>query len=183
MNIGNACVSTKVRSLLPRNNDRPAFRFGVAWVFFSLALSSCASVSRGNDDIPKMAGECSPVFHSDPYHGWRRLMSAGQAFERAYASRQTLDARAAASEVCGNAKALGRFAREVDRQLRPEFLGNLREVTIYAARLSAMDADLDAQELPPKIASLGASIPRFWLTPAAGLRGARQPGRPFNSHE
>lgn len=149
-------------------------------------LTACASAPGADPcDLPP-ASQIRPErpTFDNPYDLWRRFSRTADRFNAAREAGATSELAGHAWNVCRAATALTPFTREVATDIRPRFVAALNGVVENARTIAgnATDAPMPEADLGAAITELSAAIPRFWLHPAASLRGRMQPGNPMFTH-
>ena len=152
----------------------------------SAFLASCASTPTEDPCGFAPPSQIRPerATFDDPYNQWRRFSRTSDRFTAASAAGEKADLPGHAWNVCRAASALKPYTREVAIEIRPRFISALEGVVENASKVArgAPDASTAQAGLAPALTELSAAIPRFWLHPAASLRGRMQPGSPLYTH-
>jgi hypothetical protein len=153
-----------------------------------LALGGCAAGTSDACGVrPTTQVEPEKAAFPDPYSQWRRFRRTADRYNVALSAGDESLVRGAAWNVCGSALGLQPFTREVALEIRPRFTEALAVVVARANETAQgawkLPSTVPERSLGEAISELSAAIPRFWLSPAARLRGSRQPGSPLHTHK
>lgn len=152
----------------------------------SAFLASCASSPTEDPCGFAPASQIRPerATFDDPYNQWRRFLRTSDRFTAASAAGEKADLPGHAWNICRAASALKPYTREVAIEIRPRFVAAVVGIVETASKVAHSTPDVSPTEagLAPAITELSAAIPRFWLHPAASLRGRMQPGNPLYTH-
>lgn len=175
---------------LTEPNKRPARSarwLGFAFLFsISFVASACATSPNPCGPRPVASEHRSVVAFRDPYtqrkQFERSITEYRAAIDRNSEEAKLIEAR---WKVCMSAQGFAPFTREVAADIRPNFtraLVSVVSVTRTHSDLSESDPVAVKIGVEDAIAELSSALPRFWKSPAASLRGSRQPGSPLHTH-
>jgi hypothetical protein len=164
--------------------NRTSQRIGVALVIsLGFVASACASPPNPcGISLPASADQHIGMFR-DPYTQRKQLVRYVEAY-RIAAGRTNDDGsvRAAQWRVCVSAQGLAPYTREVAPDIRPRFTSALTILVSKTRSQSEVSEAGAGADVSQAIDEFLLAMPRFWQSPAASLRGARQPGSPLHTH-
>lgn len=170
-----------------RRTSSTARRTGIALIIgLGFVASACANSPNPCGDSTATSTDRQTSTFRDPYTQRKHFVRSVAEY-RAIAARNNEGPilRDAKWKVCINAQGLAPYTREVASDIRPRFSRAMAAVIsvtrdqfeISAPPLGGIDSDIDQA-----VDEFVAAMPRFWRSPAASLRGARQPGSPLHTH-
>ncbi len=170
-----------------KRTSRVARRTGVALVVsLVFVASACANSPNPCGNPPVTSVNQQIRTFRDPYTQ-RKHFERSVAEYRAAVARNSEEAnlRDAKWRVCINAQGLAPYTREVASDIRPRFshaLATVISITRTQSDISEPTQNDVDSSVEYAVAEFSSAMPRFWRSPAASLRGRRQPGNPLNSH-
>ncbi len=163
---------------------RTARRTGVAlMVSLGFVASACANVPNPCGVPPVESANRQTGVFRDPYTQ-RKQFERSVAAYRATAARDNDGANMSNTQwrVCIDAQGLAPYTREVASDIRPRFNRALARVVARTRTPRQAPGAYPDDAVAQAIDEFLAAMPRFWRSPAASLRGARQPGSSLHTH-
>ncbi len=168
-------------SRVPFIGARSRIALTACLAFFS---SACASSLQACGSAPASASQQTNIALPDPYSRRLQFENSVDAYRQALQRGDTQAVRAAVWNICVSAQALAPYAREIASDIEPRFSNALNEVVAVTAQVARAQAQIQSSDplIADAVQTFTTSMPRFWWTPAAKLRGRDQPGSPLRKH-
>lgn len=164
-----------------------ARRTGIALIVgLAFVASACANSPNPCGDTTALSADRQTRTFRDPYTQRKHFVRSVAEY-RAMVVRNSEGStlRDAKWKVCINAQGLAPYTREIASDIRPRFshaLAALISITRDQSEISEPPRGGVNTDVERAVDEFLLAMPRFWRSPAASLRGRRQPGSPLNTH-